>query len=284
MWILKDIAREITQGVIYKRLQAQTQEQIKKIPQDDLLESISFLLERPQPTNIPHSRVLSNLTLAAEYYEVFKVLKLPEKLSVFEPCIGSSEPVILAADAYSHGKANYLGINLNNPLREELRGKIEHLGLSLRIIDDNAQNVLSYFEPNSVNISCFHHAINDILQTASAEPRGMDTTKVDWWSNERQMIEWLAEDFVSAIVEERGKKALIEIISNAIELTHSGGYLVFDHWTSLTHKAMDWFPWELFCDLVPIARRWIEESKLPVVEINLPDVNPQWWMFLRVEK
>jgi hypothetical protein len=73
-------------------------------------------------------------------------------------------------------------MNLNRILREELQAKISHLKSNINIIDENAQKAFDYFTPNSVDISCFHHAINDALQTAVSEPRGMDTAKIEWWS------------------------------------------------------------------------------------------------------
>lgn len=284
MWKPEQVVRDITNGAIFEKLREQTRKAITAIPQDEILEGVAALLKRPQARNIPHIRTLSIPVLAAEYRDVFEALDLPRRLSVYEPCVGGSEPVIIAAEAYGSGQANYLTVNLNRQLRAELQRKISHLESSIRIVDDNAQRVLSYLEPNSVDVACFHHAINDILQTAVSEPRGMDTATIDWWPNERQMIEWMAEDFESGLIEERGKKELMEIIGDAVKLVRPGGYLIFDHWTFLGHKELDWFPWELFCDLVPIARQWIKESSLPVAEVELPDADPQWWMFLRVEK
>jgi hypothetical protein len=284
VWKPEQVAQDITNGFIFEKLRKQTREAIAAIPQSELLEGVIALLHRPQARNIPHIRTLSIPVLAAEYRDVFEVLDLPRRLSVYEPCVGGSEPVIIAAEAFSSGRANYLTVNLNRQLRAELQRKISHLESSIRIVDDNAQRVLSYLESNSVDAACFHHAINDILQTAVSEPRGMDTATVDWWPNERQMIEWMAEDFESGLIEERGKKELMQIIGDAVKLVRPGGYLIFDHWTYLGHKELDWFPWQLFCDLVSVTRRWIKESSLSVAEVELPDADPQWWMFLRAEK
>jgi len=38
----------------------------------------------------------------------------------------------------------------------------------------------------------------------------------------------------------------------------------------------------LFCDLIPMARRWIATSDLPLTEVELPGADPRWWMALRV--
>jgi hypothetical protein len=83
---------------------------------------------------------------------------------------------------------------------------------------------------------------------------------------------------------ERAKPALIGAVRNAAEWTKPGGHLLFDHWTWEAHREMDWFPWELFCNLIPLARGWIAESDLPLEEFAVGDLNPQWWMFFRNAK
>jgi SAM-dependent methyltransferase len=222
--------------------------------------------------------------------------------------VGGSTPVIIAAEAHSGGRGKYFTINLNKKLAAELKRKIGHvavgagaggatsrtpkmarfapsrLRMNIRIIEDNAQRALAHLEPNSFDVACFHHAVNDILETAVSEPRGMDTTAVDWWPNERQMIEWLAEDHKSGLIEQRGKPELMQIISDAIRLVRSGGYLIFDHFNWCKFIGVDWFPWDLFYNLIPMTRRWVAEAKLPVAEVSLPGVDAQWWMILRVEK
>ena len=47
--------------------------------------------------------------------------------------------------------------------------------------------------------------------------------------------------------------------------------------------ASKWFPWDLFYNLIPMARGWIAECKLPLTEIRLPGVDPQWWMILQID-
>jgi len=284
MWEKERVLWEASEGPIFQHLSERIQAELATVPKEKLANAVAALLCRPQPKHMPYSGLVATPVYAAQYYEIFRALDLPHDLVVYEPCVGASNPVILAAEAYSSGHGTYSTVNLNRPLREELQQKIGHLKSSIRIIDDNAQQTLRHFRSNSFDVACFHHAINDILQTAVSEPRGMDTSTVDWWPNERGMIEWLAEDFAAGCMEERGKPELMEIIGHAVDLVRSGGYLVFDHWVWLAHREQDWFPWELFCDLVPMTRRWVADSDLPVVEVEPPDTDPQWWMFLRVEK
>ncbi|MFH1566354.1 MAG: hypothetical protein ABIL09_00020, partial [Gemmatimonadota bacterium] len=219
---------------------------------------------------------------AAQYLELFGFLGLPVELAVYEPAAGASDSVAVAVEAYSHGGGRYATVNLNRPLRDELRRKAAHLRLRLDIVEDHAQRVGAHFAAASFDAACFHHAINDILQTAASEPRGMDTTVVDWWPNERQMIEWLAEDYAADGLAARGRPELLAAVAGAVELVRPGGYLLFDHWTSLAARERAWFPWDLFCDLIPLARGWIAASGLPLEEVLLPGADPRWWMCQRV--
>ena len=70
-------------------------------------------------------------------------------------------------------------------------------GLDIRvdIVEDNAANLPEHCAAGSVDLICFHHAVNDLLQTAVAHTRGMDTVTVDWWPNEEQMIRWLDQSY-----------------------------------------------------------------------------------------
>ena len=156
--------------------------------------------------------------------------------------------------------------------------------MGIRIIDDNAQHALEHLESNRFDVACFHHAVNDILETAVSEPRGMDTITIDWFPNERQMIEWLAEDVASGRIEERGKPEVLQIVGDAVDLVRPGGYLLFDHFNWCKYMEVDWFPWQLFYDLIPMTREWIAGDGLPLVEERLPNVDPQWWMIMKVEK
>ena len=70
-------------------------------------------------------------------------------------------------------------------------------------------------------------------------------------------------------------------MEQAVAMLKPGGYLLFDHWTWEGHHVQEWFPWELFCDLIPLARGWIGEAGLPVEECPLAGRDPRWWMCLR---
>ena len=279
LWDVPRIARTISEGPIFDRLNESAKLDLRGA--DDIADKVAVALTDPKPIEI--DMPVLNAVLAAQYYEVFAALGLPRNLSVYEPCVGASPPVIVATDAFSGGAGSYLTINLNRKLRGELQEKIAHITTTIRIVEDNAQDAMLHLQPKSFDVACFHHAINDILQTAVSEPRGLDTTAIDWFPNERQMIEWLAEDAIAGRIESRGKPELMQIIGDAVRLVRPGGYLIFDHFNWQRFIGVDWFPWDLFYNLIPMTRSWIKESGLPAGEVQLNNLPTQWWMIFRVE-
>lgn len=278
LWNSAGIARLISEGPVYRNLDESARDELQGIA--DLAGRVAGALENPKPLDI--CMPVLNAVLAAQYYEVFGVLRPPRNMSVYEPCVGASPPVIFATAAYGGGAASYLTINLNRPLREQLQAKIAHLKMSIRIVEDNALAAMSHLAPQRFDVACFHHAVNDILQTAVSEPRGMDTTAIDWFPNERHMIEWLAEDAAAGRLEQRGKPELMRIVEGAARLVKPGGFLIFDHFNWRRFIGVSWFPWDLFYNLIPMTRQWIAGSGLPLSEVCLDGVDPQWWMILRV--
>ncbi len=278
LWNSTRVTQEISEGVIFRCLDESARTELAGYT--GLHDKVVCALTDPKPLEI--CRPVLDAVLAAQYYEVFEALQPTRAMTVFEPGVGASCPVILATEAYGGGNANYLTINLNRKLREELQPKIAHLKTPIRIIEDNAQNVTDYLAPHSVDVACFHHAVNDILQTAVSEPRGMDTTTIDWFPNERQMIEWLAEDAEAGRLDQRGKPELMQIVADVVKLMRPGGFLIFDHFNWRRFIGADWFPWDLFYNLIPMTRQWVAESSLPVSELRLDGVNPQWWLILHV--
>jgi hypothetical protein len=275
-------AREVTGGAVFALLPEATQERVRALTPEEVTAGCARTYARPMPGETSQAaRLLLNPALAVQWLELFEELGLPRALHVFEPCAGGSEPVVFAAEIYSGGTGDYTTVNLNRRLAGELREKTARVRMKTRIIEDEAQHALQHLAPESIDVACFHHAINDLLQTAVSEPRGMDTRAVEWWSNERQMIEWLAEEAREPGLDARARPAFLAAVAQAAELVQPGGWLLFDHWTWYGHREQEWFPWELFCDLVPLARRWVRESDLPLEEVPLGTRDPQWWMGLR---
>jgi hypothetical protein len=274
--------QEVTQGRVYTLQPEATRREIDRLTIDQVRDAALKGMTRPQPGETSQAgRLLLNPCLTVQWLALFETLGLPKDVRVFEPCSGASEPVLFATEIYTEGKGAYTTVNLNRPLAAQFKSKIEKVTLPVRSIEDDATRADLSREAGTYDVAAFHHAVNDLLQTAVSEPRGMDTRTVDWWPNERQMIEWLAEEDRGGRLDERARPALIGAVRNAAELVKPGGWLLFDHWTWEAHREMDWFPWELFCRLIPLARGWIAEAGLPLEEVRLDGYDPQWWMFWR---
>jgi len=272
----------VTCGAVFARLPAETQARISSFSAEELREGVARNFARPMPRGrCDAAPVLMNPCLAVQWLAAFEELKLPRTSRIYEPCAWASEPVILAADIYSGGQAEYVSLNLNRPLAAQLREKLGSVGLRWEILEEPAQAAAEVLVPESFDVACFHHAINDLLQTAVAEPRGMDTRTVDWGPNERRMIEWLAEEAAAGELDRRARPGLLTAVEQAARIVRPGGWLLFDHRTWLGHADQPWFPWELFCAMIPLARDWIAAADLPLTEVPLAGRDPQWWMCYR---
>jgi SAM-dependent methyltransferase len=275
---------EVTGGSIGALLPDELQARLATWDPADVAAACANVLIRPQPLDVPSiGLALNNAALGAHWLLAFEELGLPRGLAVYEPGAGASEPVLLAAGAYSGGAGRYVTLNLNRPLAAELRAKLGNVKLDWTIIEDYAQLAAVHLAPASFDVACFHHAVNDILQTAVSEPRGLDTRDIDWWPNERQMIEWLTQDAAAGRLDECARPALLAAVGQAVTLVRPGGWLLFDHWTWEKYRNVAWFPWQLFTDLLPLARSWITTAAMPLREQPLTGRDPRWWMALRRE-
>lgn len=74
MWELEKVSQVITEGPIFEELEQDRKAEIASIPRQDLLETVKVCLSRPEPLQIggmAYFRILRNLVLAAQYYEMF---------------------------------------------------------------------------------------------------------------------------------------------------------------------------------------------------------------------
>jgi SAM-dependent methyltransferase len=277
-----NIEDEVAMGAIHHRLPEETRAKIARLSPENLHGEVKRLMTRPIPGDVSQeSRLLLNPVLAAQWLSVFEALELPRTLRAYEPCNGSSEPVLLAVDAYTNGQGQYVGVNLNRPLAAELHHKLAKLTIKVRMIEDDATSLDMAEEHESFDLACFHHALNDLLQTAVAEHKGMDTRAIDWWVEERKMIEWLRCEYDAGLLDAAPKRAVVGALAHAIDLLKPGGVLLCDHWTWEAYRHQEWFPWELFQQLIPLARQWARDVGFPLREVKVPGLDPRWWLCLR---
>ncbi len=189
-----------------------------------------------------------------------------------------------ALETFSSGQARYLTANLNKMLTAELTGRMSHLGIETRIIEDDAINLSRYLEDESVDLVAFNHVINDILEHIVAKKNKKDTINIDFWQHFHELI----NDLV--IIEKRGRlkevvfEEFMELITVAYELLKPGGYMVFNNYVfeETFYKNIDHeTTLRLYSSFIDLAREWISESDIPLASVELNGFDPQWWLFLR---
>jgi len=280
MWTTEQLISEAVSGRVSRRFVGL--DEVGQLSEADLAEGARQVLARPQASEfLPGARPLSRRLLAAQWTLVLESLGLPESPNVLELCAGGSDPVIVALDVLFGPRATYVTVNLNRKLAAELKERLNSLAIRARIIEDDARNLLSHFPAPMFDCVCFHHAVNDILQTAVAARHGLDTRDIDWWPTERQMIEWLAEQHQADGLASAGLPELRAILESAAQVVKSGGALCFDHWTWEHHLSLDWFPGELFNNLIPLAREVALSLPVPLEEVTPAGLDRRWWMVLR---
>lgn len=280
MWTAKQLLAEAVGGRVGERFVGL--DEVDGLTAEELAQGAAQVLARPQKAEfIPGARPLSRRLLAAQWTLVLEALGLPQRPRVLELCAGGSDPVVVALDVLFGAEAQYITVNLNGKLAAELTERLAGLQLRASIIQDDAQNVPALFPEPQFDCVCFHHAVNDILETAAAEANGWDTRDLDWWPNERQMIEWMDEQYRADGMQAVGLPQLRGILQAAAEVVKPGGALVFDHWTWEYHLGLDWFPGDLFNSLIPIAREVALKLDTPLDDVTPEGLDPQWWMVLR---
>jgi len=280
MWTVDGLLAEAVGGRVGRRFGGL--DDVDVMAAEALRTAAEQVLARPQKSEfIPGARPLSRRLLAAQWTLVLESLGLPAEPKVLELCAGGSDPVVVAVDTLFGNRATYVTVNLNRKLAAELTERAQGLELQIEIIEEDAQNLNAIFPDASVDCVCFHHAVNDILQTAVAGKYGLDTRDIDWWPTERQMIEWMAEEHRKHGLAEVGLPELRAILEAAARVVKPGGALVFDHWTWEYHLALDWFPGDLFNHLIPLAREVALSLDTCLEEITPAGLDRQWWMVLR---
>lgn len=238
-------------------------------------ELLKNLLERPIDRFTP----INHLYFRKKWAHLLTTLFGQQKhLEVLEVASGAEDMIPQAMERVeSDGK--YRTINMNKKLNQGLLCRTKDLKVDVEIIADDAKNITSYLNVNSIDIIAFQHSVNDILQAILCNAEGIDTIDSDWMKTLPKMIKILQDEVKNTTFEKHTKGPFIDMMRNLINVLKKDGIIAINHY--LFQLDLDWgYPSELFNNIVPMTREWMKELTY-VEEFQVEGFESQWWLFLK---
>ncbi|MDR0268686.1 hypothetical protein [Paenibacillus sp.] len=252
--------------------------QLHKMNVDEVEKLFDQTMRSPIDLSRQWSPELIEFYYTASLYNLFVELDISSHASLYEIAAGDTVCIPRALDAYSNN-STYVTANLNKELSRRFMQKTADLSIQIKIIEDNGNNLLQYYEPQSFEVISFHHAINDIIQTIIADIEGIDTVNNDWWTIEPQMLQAVMRYHNRGELRRAAFESFINIIDTCMKLLKKGGYLIFDNCTYAGYDQMGYSS-EFHSAYIQLAREWIHESNLGFKEVELEGYDQQWWMMM----
>lgn len=215
----------------------------------------------------------------AEEIRLFERVGVPEEAKILEIASGDQIAVPLAVECYTNGRGSYTTANLNQELTSHFRRAAAKLSIPLQVIEDDALHLDKHVSPSSFDAAVFQHAVNDIIQSIVADQIGLDTVHSDWFEILPDMVKEIARRDRLGTLENSVKPAFLEIVEAVCRVMKEGGVLFFTHWEYVFDLDLG-YPPDLYRSFIPLARRWIADSGLPLAELNLEGFDPQYRLIL----
>lgn len=232
------------------------------------------LLSRP----IARFTVVNELFFRAKWAQCVKALAGERAVTLLEVASGDADMIPQMLARIFPG-STYITANMNAILNESLLQKTEGLPLHMRLVDDDAANLLTHVEPGSADLVAFQHGVNDVLQAVLCAQNGVDTVYSDWMETLPRMIELLREEVRLGTLETHCRQPFLSLIDTLLQVLKEGGVIAINHY--MFQLDLDWgYPPELFEQLVPMVRGWLK-GRPGCEEIVLDGFEPQWWLLLR---
>ena len=168
---------------------------------------------------------------------------------------------------------------MNERLNESLMRRIGSLPLTVRLIADDAANILNHIGQEQADIIAFQHAVNDVLQAILCAQNGIDTVYSDWMETLPAMITLLQREVIAGTLEKNVREPFMNLMKALWPTLRKGGHAAINHY--MFQLDLDWgYPPALFENMVPMVREWLRE--LPgSCEVTLEGFDQQWWIFLQ---
>lgn len=211
---------------------------------------------------------------------LYERLDLPKNANILEVASGDQIAVPLSVECYTEGRGSYTTANLNQRLTEHFRRASAKLSIPLHVVEDDALHLGRHVPQDTFDVAVFQHAVNDILQSIAADQIGLDTVRSDWFEILPAMVQELARRHKLGTLEDSVRPEFMKLIGTVAAVIKPQGVLYFTHWEYEYDLSLD-YPPDLYRSFIPMARRWIAESGLPLKEVQLKGFDPQYRLILR---
>ncbi len=237
---------------------------------------ITALLAAP----IANFTVINEVFFRDRWAQVMDSLTPGGTLTLLEVASGDAD-MIPQCMARTRPGSTYITANMNELLNKSLMHRIGSLPLTIRLIKDDAANILSHMDKGQADIIAFQHAVNDVLQAILCAQNGIDTVYSDWMETLPAMITLLQKEVAAGTFEKSVKEPFLNLMRSLLPTLKNGGHVAINHY--MFQLDLEWgYPPHLFEHLVSIVREWLKELQ-GVREVTLDGFDPQWWIFLKKE-
>ena len=255
-------------------LRPDEQKQFETLPAGEREAQITALITAP----IANFTVINEVFFRDRWAEVMDRLSPGDTLTLLEVASGDAD-MIPQCMARTRPGSTYITANMNELLNKSLMHRIGGLDLTIRLIKDDAANILSHMKEGQVDIIAFQHAVNDVLQAILCAQNGIDTVYSDWMETLPSMITLLQKEVAAGTFEKSVKAPFMALMRALWPTLKKGGHVAINHY--MFQLDLDWgYPPHLFEHLIPLVREWFKELE-GCEEVALDGFDPQWWIFLK---
>jgi hypothetical protein len=248
--------------------------QFESMQESERERQLRALIQAP----IANFTVINEVFFRDRWGEVMDRLYPGGKLALLEVASGDAD-MIPQCMARTRPGSLYITANMNEKLNESLMNRVHGLPIEVRLIKDDAVNILQHVSAGQVDIIAFQHAVNDVLQAVLCGQNNIDTVYSDWMETLPAMIRLLQKEVAAGTLEANVRKPFMNLMKSLLPTLKTGGHVAMNHY--MFQLDLDWgYPPELFEHLAPMVRDWLKE--LPgCEEVTLDGFDPQWWIFLK---
>jgi hypothetical protein len=247
-------------------------------------EKLKLRMQECMKTPVGFSGELTFALLDAYYVvswaSVFHALAQGTPLRVMEVASGDTTVVPNGMELYDGGQGSYATANLNHKLTENFLQKTNTLKTAISVVEDDGANMGIYYSAGSFDVIAFQHAVNDIVQTIICENEGLDTVHSDWWEMLPEMIRITADYHRTGRLEPASREGFLACVESCMKLLTAGGHMVFNNIVYQYDIDLG-YPPDLYASFIPLARKWIAASGLPLHEVTPQELDGEWWMVMQ---